>query len=67
MLSYQKNKLINLLLKFEIAFNEISHEIDKKTNKMALNGEFSKASDYSFINDIINRNLQSIKAQLKKI
>lgn len=67
MLTYQKNKLINLLLQFEISFNDIKNDIDKKTNDLANSGNFTEASDYSFINEIIDRNLTSIKKQINKL
>ena len=67
MLTYQKNKLINLLLQFEIAFNDTINEIDDNTNRLYATGEFQKASESSYIAETISRNLQSIKKQINKL
>jgi hypothetical protein len=67
MLNYKKNKLTNLILQFEIAFNEAQNDIDDKTNAMSAAGKFSAASAHSFIIPIIERNIQSIKKQIKNL
>lgn len=67
MLQYQKNKLINLLLQFEQNYNDIKQEIDDQVNAMAYAGKYSEASALSFITPIIDRNIQSIKKQLKSL
>ena len=67
MLSYQKNKLINSLLQFEIAFNDTINEIDDNTNRLYNAKEYQKASEASFIAETISRNIQSIKKQINKL
>lgn len=56
MLSYQKNKLINLLLQFEMEFNKLD--------------DISPARFYKHEIDSIKtiyRNIESIKKQIKKL
>ena len=67
MLSFQRNKLINLLLQFEQALNDAKNEIDDKTNALHASGKFSEASEHSNHIPIIERNIISIKKQLKKL
>jgi hypothetical protein len=62
-----KNKLLNLLLKFEMAFNDSQQAIDKKTNELGQSGDFHAASLHSYIIEIIERNIQSIKKQIDNI
>ena len=60
----QKNKLINHLLKFELYFNEVEQDINNLTNNTK---DCHKRSQLSFVNDIIKRNIQSIKKQINKL
>lgn len=67
MLTITKNTLLNKVLRLELDFNEAQQEIDAKTNALSKAGKFSEASEHSFIIDIIKRNIESIKKQLKKL
>ena len=60
MLSYQKNKLINLILQFEISFNNAVNDF------MAIPvGTWTNARDeYA---KVVQRNLISIKKQINKL
>lgn len=62
MLTYQKNKLINLLLQFEIIFNKETDEIEKIQLKNQ-----GEADDMMNKFDIIHRNIQSIKKTINKL
>jgi len=64
MLTFQKNKLINLLLQFEIAFNELTPEIKKDDSVCEVYPDWNKTKqDYC---NIIARNIKSIKTQINK-
>lgn len=63
----QKNKLLNAILSFEIAFNDAQSNIDSETNLIAHDGRFSDACARSCTVDIIKRNIQSIKKQLDNL
>lgn len=67
MLQYQKNKLLNLAIRLELALNEARKDIDDKTNALGLAGKFSEASAHSFHYDIMERNITSIKKQIEKL
>lgn len=56
MLSYQKNKLLNLILQFEIAINQYYDEQWQDGDQKIL-----------LSLETINRNIQSIKKQINKL
>lgn len=60
MLNYQKNKLINLLLQFEIELNESINDIE-----LMPIGSFTKKTIET--TKIIDRNLKSIKKQINNL
>mgnify|MGYP007071674857 CR=1 FL=1 len=67
MLTHQKTKLLNHALQLEIAINDARKDIDDKTNALGAAGKFSEASSHSFLLEILERNIQSIKKTIKKL
>ena len=71
MLTYQKNKLANLILQFEISFNQSLINDAERFKAMSKNDALTEIRKYHN-NDIkkidtIKRNIQSIKKQIDKL
>ena len=67
MLSHQKNTLLNLALRLELAINEARQDIDAKTNALSMAGQYSEASAHSYHFETLERNIQSIKKTIKRL
>lgn len=67
MLTHQKNTLLNLALRLELAINEARQDIDAKTNALSAAGQFPEASAHSFHFETLERNIQSIKKTIKRL
>ena len=67
MLTHQKNTLLNLALRLELAINDARQDIDAKTNALSIAGNFSEASAHSYHYETLERNISSIKKTIKRL